>query len=237
MLTYFNHFFVQNDESYNLLYERGFTNVTISGDTRFDRVVEIAEKAKEIDSVSEFTGGRQVIIAGSTWEKDEELLVRFINEENTGVKFIIAPHQIHESHIVSIISGIKKKTVRFSLLNNENIHAVDVLVIDNIGMLSSLYRYGHVAYIGGGFGTGIHNILEAAAFGIPVIFGPNFYKFEEAKNLLKEGGAFSIKNNAELSEIFKLLLTDNEKREEAGNKAKKYVTFNTGATSIILNNT
>lgn len=234
ILHKFTHIFVQNKKSEYLLKQIGLNNVTISGDTRFDRVAEIARQAKEIEIAEKFKQDSQVIIGGSTWDKDEEILVEFINTSSLNIKYIIAPHEIHESNIQRIIKSINKPVIRFSLASTSNISDYKVLIIDNIGMLSSLYRYANIAYIGGGFGVGIHNILEAATFGLPVVFGPNYGKFQEAVDLVESGGAFPVKDYGSLKTQFENLLGRTEENE-AGKISREYVLKNQGATDIILN--
>ncbi len=236
ILHKFTHIFVQNKKSEQLLKDIGLDNITIAGDTRFDRVAEIARQAKEIEIAQKFKQDSPVIIGGSTWDKDEEILVEFINTSSLNIKYIIAPHEIHESGIQRIIKSINKPVTRFSLANTGNINDYKVLIIDNIGMLSSLYRYADIAYIGGGFGIGIHNILEAATFGLPVVFGPNYGKFQEAVDLVEAGGAFSITDSGSLKNQFEDLLGKN-KKIEAGKIAREYVIKNQGATNIILKGT
>ncbi len=179
--------FVQDKDSANLLNQLGLTNCRISGDTRFDRVKTLSEAAKDIEIARLFSEGHDCLVAGSTWPEDEEFLTRFINESDSKMRFIIAPHEINASRILQLTSRITRDFVLYSQAAQAEYTEKQVLIIDNIGMLSSLYRYGRIAYIGGGFGKGIHNILEAAAFGIPVIFGPNFEKFREARELLEPG--------------------------------------------------
>ncbi|MFO7658395.1 MAG: glycosyltransferase N-terminal domain-containing protein [Bacteroidales bacterium] len=234
MLGYFNHIFVQDEESLNLLSAFNITHISKSGDTRFDRVAEIARQTKTIDIAEKFRNSQTVVICGSTWAKDEEMLVKYINNSGTGLKYIVAPHEIHETHIQRIISGLKVPYVLFSDANHENVADTQVLIINNIGMLSSLYKYGDWAYIGGGFGAGIHNILEAATFNLPVVFGPNYQKFKEAVDLVETEGAFCIKDYNELSVIFSVLLYDKDKRERSGSMAGGYVIKNQGATEKIL---
>ncbi|MBN2610522.1 MAG: 3-deoxy-D-manno-octulosonic acid transferase [Bacteroidales bacterium] len=234
MLKFFNHIFVQNDESLNLLSDFNIKHTSKSGDTRFDRVAEIARQTKAIDIAEKFRNDNTVVICGSTWDKDEELLVKHINNSAKDLKYIIAPHEIHETHLQRIIAALKVPFVLFSDANFENVADKQVLIINNIGMLSSLYKYGDWAYIGGGFGVGIHNILEAATFNLPVVFGPNYHKFKEAVDLVQAGGAFSIEDFNGLSEIFKILFENKEKREYTGKIAGDYVIKNQGATEKIL---
>ena len=234
MLCYVTHFFVQNIESAELLKSINLTNVSISGDTRFDRVAENASKPRKLLEIERFCEGSNVIVAGSSWLKDEEYISEVI-QSFTNWKFIIAPHEIDEDHIQHVSALFKEKSILYSecVANAKTLIDVQILIIDNIGMLSSLYQYAQIAYIGGGFGSGIHNTLEAAAFGVPVIFGPKYHKFQEARDLLEIKAAFTIANAQELKDcIRKLTLTEN--RELTGNKAKDYVKSHTGATQMIL---
>ncbi|MBB5440926.1 3-deoxy-D-manno-octulosonic-acid transferase [Pedobacter sp. AK017] len=231
ILTYVSHFFVQNKQSIQLLKTINIRNATLSGDTRFDRVAENAASAKKLPLVELFCGTANVFIAGSTWPEDEALIAGLC-DQHPGWKFIIAPHEIDQSHI-SAIEKLFPQAVKYSSLTVEGTANGygQVLIIDNIGMLSALYAYGRIAYIGGGFGAGIHNTLEAVAFGIPVIFGPRYDKFQEAKDLIALGAAKSIDNMAELTAAAETLIRD----QEAGKIAKEYVISKTGATDQILN--
>ncbi len=233
ILRSFTHLFVQNEESASLLKTIGFGNVTVSGDTRFDRVYTIARKAVEFPLIRSFCSGKMTLIAGSTWSSDEEIIVRFINENKLPVRFILAPHEIHERGIRQLQESIKGKTTRYSSISESEINDADVLIIDTIGILSSVYQYGNIAYIGGGFGKGIHNILEAATFGLPVIFGPNFKKFREANDLIKLNGAFSIEKYDDFNKIINALLTDQHLLNAASENTKNYVRSNLGATDTI----
>lgn len=234
-LRKFDHLFVQNQKSLDLLKSIGINNVTVAGDTRFDRVAKVASEAKEFPFVAQFCGSNKVIIAGSTWPKDEEILAEFFKNKRDGIKLIVAPHEIDPHHIESIRNIFPVESILFSERDsNVNIDA-PILIIDCIGMLASLYRYGHIAYIGGGFGVGIHNTLEAATFGIPVIFGPNYHKFQEAKDLINLKAGFSINTPLEVVDLLNSFLNDEQLRIDAGNKSKKFVLSGVGATSIILN--
>jgi 3-deoxy-D-manno-octulosonic-acid transferase len=233
ILCKFTHIFVQNKLSKQILEYAGLYDVTVSGDTRFDRVIEIARQSKEIEAVEEFKQDDIIIIGGSTWHKDEELLTRFINGTSHNVKYIIVPHIINEGNIRHLERSIKKPLVKYSSADDNDISKFRVLIIDNIGMLSSLYKYADIAYIGGGFGAGIHNILEAAVFGLPVIFGPRHKKYQEALDLLKLGGAYTICDCENLKKYFEDLL-DPRLRKRAGEISEKYVAEKQGATKIIL---
>jgi 3-deoxy-D-manno-octulosonic-acid transferase len=234
MLFAFAHIFIQDEKSAALLQSIGIRNFTIAGDTRFDRVAAIARGAKKFPSVEKFKGSSPVVIAGSTWKPDEELLADFINK-STGVKFIIAPHEVSASNINRIHQLLKKRAVSFSKVQNSDFSDSDVLIIDSIGILSSLYQYGNVAYIGGGFGVGIHNILEAATFKLPIIFGPNYLKFKEAVDLADQKGAFPISDQNTLNSALKLLLDDKTELEKASAICKNYVEKNVGSTKLIIN--
>lgn len=236
MLHYYRHIFVQNESSKKLLESIGVNNVTISGDTRFDRVTEVAAEAKNIPAAEAFSREGVVMVAGSTWPEDELILANLLNIPS--LKMIIAPHEISENKIEHIISLVQEhgKVCRYSKSETSGVEGAKVLIIDNIGMLSSLYRYGRIAYIGGGFGKGIHNTLEAAAYGVPVIFGPNYKKFNEAKELVKLGGAFSIHNEDDLLRTVTRLINHREELENASSASGRYVQENQGATGIILKN-
>jgi 3-deoxy-D-manno-octulosonic-acid transferase len=233
---YFTHIFLQDEGSAELLSEIGTRNLTISGDTRFDRVASIAKSSQLFPVVDKFMDGKPLVIAGSTWEPDEDLLVPFINKQ-TGLKFIIVPHEISPPHLNRLTRMLKKPAVLFSQLNEADIHLSDVIIVDSIGLLSGLYRYGTFAYIGGGFGAGIHNILEAATFGLPVFFGPRYGKFREACQLIDLGGAFSV-TSAEAFENALLRLMDNsEELEKTSRISSDFIKNNQGSTDIILQNT
>lgn len=236
LLKKFTAIFVQNAGSDELLRKYNITHTFISGDTRFDRVNDIAQCVKQIPVVEEFSKGVPTIIAGSSWPADEDLLVRYINETQNNCKIVFAPHEIPESGIEHLFSILKVPAIRFSQAENKNLSDYKVLVIDNIGMLSSIYQYGVISYIGGGFGKGIHNTLEAATFGLPVIFGPNYLKFKEAVDLINLKGAFSITDFNQLKEILDILIENKERLANAGAVCKNYVSSNTGATQLILGN-
>ncbi|MFC5283737.1 3-deoxy-D-manno-octulosonic acid transferase [Pedobacter alpinus] len=237
ILSFVTHFFIQNKESAVLLNGIGFKNYTICGDTRFDSVLDLAKNKKEFPLIEAFKAEHKLIIAGSTWPQDEELIANYIKNLNGDWKIIFAPHEIGEDKILNLEKLLGDQSVRYSSLLNssENLNsAIKCIIIDNIGMLSSLYSYGDIAYIGGGFGVGIHNTLEAAAWGLPVVFGSNFQKFQEAKDLITNGGGFTIANQQELNIIFEKLINQPKFRIEAGLKAKNYVAVNIGATEVIM---
>ncbi|MBU8891965.1 MAG: 3-deoxy-D-manno-octulosonic acid transferase [Bacteroidales bacterium] len=237
LLRNFKHFFVQNDESKRLLAGINLNNVSVTGDTRFDRVYSIAENSKKLPLIEKFKDKSLVLVAGSTWKPDEEILLRYFNESNNKLKLIIAPHEIHHENIVRITKLIlpNLKTLKYSDANSENISTAQVLIIDSIGMLSSLYNYGDIAYIGGGFGKGIHNTLEAATFGVPLLFGPNYKKFQEAVDLINLGGACSVSGHEALKDKIEHLTDNLENAVFIGKTAADYVNNNRGATLKILN--
>ncbi|MBB2145574.1 3-deoxy-D-manno-octulosonic acid transferase [Pedobacter sp. LMG 31464] len=229
ILKFVTHFFVQNEESVSLLKSIGIDKVSLSGDTRFDRVYENAQQPKKIQEVEYFLGNSPTFIAGSTWLEDEKLLVS-LTEKYPDWKFIVAPHEIGISHIEEI-EKLFPNAIKFSALSSQlTTNKSQILIIDNIGMLSSLYQYAKVAYIGGGFGAGIHNTLEAAAFGLPVTFGPKYDKFQEAKDLIAIGAAKSISTSDELISAFDYFKAN----EMASADAEKYVEQKKGATEIIV---
>lgn len=231
MLGFVTHFFVQDEQSKHLLRTVNITNVTISGDTRFDRVWANAQNPKTLPQIETFKSGSKVFIAGSTWPADEHLIAQLI-DQYPDWKFIIAPHEIDEDRINKLTDLLPDRSyVRYSEISNFN---SDILIIDNIGMLSSLYQYGDIAYIGGGFGAGIHNTLEAAAFGLPVIFGPNYSRFKEAHDLINVGAGFSVDDEASLKTIANKLTHKQSFCANAGYKAKHYVKNNVGATEKII---
>jgi len=229
ILKYVSHFFVQNEESKVLLNSIGLNQVTVSGDTRFDRVYENALNPKPISLIEKFCGNSKILICGSTWTEDEVLLAN-LTSKYPDWKFIIAPHEIDHHHLESIEKLFPKATLYTNLNQQIDLNLSSVLIINNIGMLSSLYQYGTVAYIGGGFGAGIHNTLEAAAFGLPVIFGPKYNKFQEAKDLLEINAAKSISTIAALIMAF----DDFKDNRTASIAAQNYVAQKKGATEIII---
>lgn len=234
MLSCFKSLFVQNEASKALLSTIGVDNVVVAGDTRFDRVADIVKQAKDLPEIAQFKDDKTVVVGGSTWPKDEELLIPFINKDKTNTKYIIAAHEVHESHIKSICEALEVSYVRYTQMQKDELASSKVLVIDTIGVLSSAYRYGEIAYIGGGFGVGIHNTLEAATYGLPVLFGPNYHKFQEAVELVSEGAAYPIQNINELSKQLSTFLSDKVVLETSSEAAANYVSTNTGATELIL---
>ncbi|MCQ2217046.1 MAG: 3-deoxy-D-manno-octulosonic acid transferase [Paludibacteraceae bacterium] len=230
----FEHLFVQDANSKNLLESIGIKNVSVVGDTRFDRVLAIAKASKELPIVSAFKGDKNVLVAGSSWPKDEAFMLPYFNERQN-MKLIIAPHEIHESHLEEIISKLNRPYVRYSKTTPEEAAKADCLIIDCFGLLSSIYRYGEVAYVGGGFGVGIHNILEAAVYGMPVVFGPNYHKFREAVEMVKVGGAFPIQDGNDFGKLMDdLMNTESDSFKRASAEARQFVSDNCGATEAVL---
>lgn len=247
VLKCFTRFFVQNEESKRLLEGIGITAVDVVGDTRFDRVLQIKEAAKQLPICEAFRTGVassqsadvphhdfKVFVAGSSWPPDENIFIPFFNEHKDW-RLLIAPHVIAEEHLKLILSLIKgKKVVRYTQTTPEEAAEADVLIIDCFGLLSSMYNYGDVAYIGGGFGVGIHNTLEAAVWNMPVIFGPNNKKFQEAQDLLKSGGGFEINTYEDFSGLMSSLMNDEAFLKQAGDKAGTFVAHLAGATDKVL---
>lgn len=234
MLKGYKQLFVQNQSSSDLLSTIGVSNVTISGDTRFDRVAAIAENVKQLPIVESFVGDSFALIAGSTWPDDEQLLAQLVNEVSD-LKIVIAPHEIGESHIQEILGRLEgKNVIRYTQADAISVQDAQVLIVDTIGILSSVYRFGKIAYIGGGFGVGIHNTLEAATFGLPIVFGPNYQKFQEAKDLVALGGAFSIQNYNQLNEVICRLMKNTLTLDGASQVSGRYIAENVGATAKIM---
>jgi len=233
VLKTFSHLFVQNEVSEKLLASIGVTDVTIVGDTRFDRVLDICTVAKDLPLVKAFKGNSKTFVAGSSWGPDEDIFIRYFNE-HPEMKLVIAPHVVSDSHLKEIMEKVKRPCVRYTEATAENVSKADCLIIDCYGLLSSIYRYGEISYIGGGFGVGIHNVLEAAVYGIPVIFGPNNKKFREAQHLLKKKGGFEINDYEEFKRLMDRFLTDNSYLQQAGNAAGDYVKNNSGALEKIM---
>jgi len=232
-LQTFNHFFVQNHVSENLLNNIGFKNVSLSGDTRFDRVFNITQHQKKLDFISDFTRGKNTLVAGSTWPDDEHILINYINNyASESEKFILAPHNIKKDEIEQIIALCNKPCVRYSD-KNKNPEA-QVLIIDSIGLLTSVYGYANMAYVGGGFNkSGIHNILEPATYGLPIIIGPNYKKFNEAKDLIALKSCISIADSKSFNKTYSQLINNKEEIKIKGNISNSYIVKNVGATDII----
>ncbi len=234
LLRCYTHLYVQDEESRQLLAGIGVENVTIAGDTRFDRVSDIMANNIEIPQAKALTDNDSLtIVAGSSWSPDEDLLLPYFNTHKS-VKLIIAPHEVDAERIADIESRLTRKSCCLSVASVEEVSRVDCLIVDCYGKLSSLYRYGDIAYIGGGFGEGIHNINEAAVYNMPVLFGPKYGKFKEAKDLIARGGAFSFKDEAGFVEIMDALTTDKSRLSQSGGVAGEYIRENLGATERIF---
>ena len=233
MLFQFEHFFVQDQQSVELLGRIGLTNVTKAGDTRFDRVAEIARNGKVIPLVEKFKNNQQLVVAGSTWKPDEELLIEYIHA-HPDIKFIIAPHETKRGNIERLINLLKTPVVCYTKATDDEVMDKQVLIVDTIGLLSSIYRYADVAYIGGGFGVGIHNTLEAAIFGMPIVFGPNYLRFNEATAMVKLQVAFPVNNYPQLNTILESLFSDKENRERIALACIRFTDQNLGATQTII---
>ena len=233
MLKKFTRIYVQDQLSQDLLKSIGLENFAASGDTRFDRVMQIAAEAKSIPQLEQFRGDERLFLAGSSWKPDEEIIARYIEKNPGKMKWVFAPHEVDEENILRLEKLFTSKCVRFSGFTAGNTDA-RVMIIDNIGMLSSAYRYAYIAEVGGGFGKGIHNVLEPACWGIPVLFGPEHLRFREALELIVNGGAATFKNFDEFEAIMDRWMTDENLYRQAAESAGKYVTKNSGATARIM---
>ena len=233
VLKTFAHLFVQNEESKQLLAEIGVKNTTVVGDTRFDRVLDICAAAKQLPLVQKFKGDALTFVAGSSWGPDEDIFIKYFNA-HPEMKLIIAPHVVNDGHLKEIESKLQRSCVRYTKATEENVEQADCLIIDCYGLLSSIYRYGEISYIGGGFGVGIHNVLEAAVYGIPVIFGPNNKKFREAQHLLANKGGFEINGYEDFEQLMNKFLADEAYLKQSGQAAGDYVKGNAGAMDKIM---
>ena len=231
----FNHIFTQNKTSKKLLEDIGCRNVTLSKDTRFDRVTNQLNQDNSLPIIEHFLDGKKAIVAGSTWPEDNEIISPYINKDNRSLKFIIAPHDVSPKYINTLKDEFSDKGVLLSNYDMDIDNTKNILVIDCIGILSKLYSYASLAYIGGGMGTsGLHNTLEAAVFGIPIIIGKNYNKFPEAKEMIKMGGAVSVSSAEEFNSAIENFISNQNYREECGNKNKSYIDLNRGASDIIF---
>lgn len=233
VLRCFTHFFVQNEKSKHLLHTIGIDTVDVVGDTRFDRVLQIKEKAQKLPIVEAFKADKKVFVAGSSWAPDEDIFIPFMNECKDW-KMIIAPHVISEEHLKRIEEKCKGKTVRYTATTPEEAAQAQCLLIDCFGLLSSVYHYGEVAYVGGGFGVGIHNVLEAVVWKMPVLFGPNHQRFQEAQELIKAKGGFEITDSSSFAHMMQQFMTQQEYLRLSGEAAGSYVESKAGATHKIL---
>lgn len=240
VLDCFTHFFVQNEESRELLSQIGIDRATVVGDTRFDRVLQIKEASKQLPLIEAFVGTAEqhptkVFVAGSSWEPDEDIFIKYFNEHKDW-KLIIAPHVIGENHLKAIVSKLDRKVTRYSVATTESARQADCIIIDCFGLLSSIYHYGSVSYIGGGFGNGIHNVLEAAVWSVPVVFGPNNKHFQEAQGLLKVQGGYQIENYQEFAELMNRFDNNADFLAQSGKQAGLFVSSRAGATQKIIDN-
>ena len=233
VLKTFAHLFVQNEESKKLLASIGVTNTTVVGDTRFDRVLDICAAAKQLPLVQKFKGDALTFVAGSSWGPDEDIFIQYFNA-HPEMKLIIAPHVVNDGHLKEIMAKLQRPCVRYTQATEENVGKADCLIIDCYGLLSSIYRYGEISYVGGGFGVGIHNVLEAAVYGIPVIFGPNNKKFREAQHLLANKGGFEVNGYEDFKQLMDKFLTDEAYLRASGKAAGDYVKGNSGAMEKIM---
>lgn len=233
VLRCFTKFFVQNQQSKDLLSSIGINNVEITGDTRFDRVLSIKEKAQALPLIEKFVNHKNTFVAGSSWTPDEEIFIEYFNQHPQW-KLIIAPHVVNKEHISAIRNKVKGRVVLYSEINKGDIETADCLIIDCYGLLSSIYQYGDVTYVGGGFGAGIHNVLEAAVWNVPVIFGPNNHNFMEARNLIAIGGGFEINNYDDFDNLLNRFSSSPDCLKQAGEQAGHFVETCTGATCRIL---
>jgi len=235
-LSKFDHLFVQNEESLALLKDHGFEQASISGDTRYDRVISQLAMNNQLDFMDKFTAsGELTMVFGSTWPEDLSITLDAINNAPEHIKFVIAPHQINSAQIQKLKKSITKKVLCFSEIENQNLEELQVLIVDTIGLLTKIYSYADLAYVGGGMGlSGLHNVLEPAAFGIPIVIGKNFEKFPEAKMLRRLGGLFSVSSANEFVSIFEKLISDSMFREKSGQISGHFVNSEAGATQKIL---
>lgn len=233
-LKAFTHFFVQDQKSQELLKNINYHNVSISGDTRFDRVSEILQRDNQLGFMDSFKNGQCCLVAGSTWAEDEEILMDHINSSSGEIKYVLAPHTIKPAHVERIKAAISKKVVCFSKIENKNLGEYEVLIIDTIGLLTKIYSYANIAYVGGAFATGLHNTLEPAVYGIPVIIGPDYHGFKEAEDLVNKGGIHVITHKTEFRSIMDRLTTDSGFAQEVGAINSSYIQQNVGATEQVL---
>ena len=233
-LKKFDHLFIQDQKSADLLDAIGIKNHTLSGDTRFDRVMEILGQEKSLPLISHFIQDQPCLVAGSTWPEDEQLIVPYINSSQEQLKFILVPHDIKPAHIRSLTRSIKKPTTLYSELSETSDSDFSVLVVDSIGLLTSLYRFAQIAYVGGGFATGLHNTLEPAVYGIPVLIGPQFEGFREAEELVKLKGILTVQDKQSFRDTCDELFENHTMRKETGMVNASYIKKNVGATSKIM---
>lgn len=233
-LKAFDHFFVQDIGSKTLLQEIGFTNTTVSGDTRFDRVAKILDQHNAMDFMDGFKSGQLCCVAGSTWPEDEEILVNYINATTHNIKFVLAPHTIKPSKIDKLKASLEVPAICYSEINDNELSSYQVLIVDTIGLLTKIYSYANIAYVGGAFATGLHNTLEPAVFGVPVIIGPDYSGFKEAEDLVALKGIHTVQDKAEFKILMDRFVTDSEYRESIGKINTSYIQKNLGATDSFM---
>ena len=232
VLHYVTHFFVQNEESRDLLASIGYQNVTVTGDTRFDRVIDINRQAKPLPVIETFKKQSAMLVAGSTWTPDEDIIIPYFNQ-HPEMKLILAPHVIDEWHLKEIEGKLHRPSLRLSQATHDRLQESDCIIVDCFGLLSSIYRYGEVAYVGGGFGVGIHNVPEAAVYGIPVLFGPNNKKFQEAQDLLHLGACHEVTDSSCFSSLMDRFFAEPDYLAQCGQLSGEYIRKNAGASDMI----
>ena len=233
-LKSFHHFFVQDENSKGLLQNLGFTNVTVSGDTRFDRVSQILERDNQLDFMQTFKQDKTCFVAGSTWPEDEKILVEYINSSSTAFKFVLAPHTMKASQMDKLVNSISKKVLKYSEIDSNEVSSADVLIIDTIGLLTKIYSYADIAYVGGGFATGLHNTLEPAVFGIPVIIGPQYQGYKEAEALVENKGIIPIDSFDSFKTVLTRFTENPQLVESTGKINANYIKQNQGASNRII---
>jgi 3-deoxy-D-manno-octulosonic-acid transferase len=234
-LRHITHFFVQDATSADLLHSIGIDNVSLSGDTRFDRVSEILARDNTLPFMDAFTRGKTCLVAGSTWPQDEAILVPHINDTRGTLKYVLAPHDINPEHIAALQKSISKKAQLYSAMEEAALPDTQVLIIDTIGLLTRIYSYADIAYVGGGFATGLHNTLEPAVFGIPVLIGPEYHRFREATDLVDKKGLLVVRNISDFDQVVARLLAEPGFRQRTGQVNSRYISENKGASVVIMN--
>ncbi|NYJ26818.1 3-deoxy-D-manno-octulosonic acid transferase [Allomuricauda sp. ARW1Y1] len=233
-LQKFDAYFVQDDDSKKLLDSIGITKVQVGGDTRLDRVSEILERNNCLDFMDRFKNNQLCLVAGSTWPEDESILIDYINRTEERLKFVIAPHQIKPAHVAKITAALQKPSICYSALGDQNLKEIDVMIIDTIGLLTKIYSYANIAYVGGGFATGLHNTMEPAVFGVPIIIGPQFEGFKEAEDLVREGGIVPVSSKDSFSNLMNDFLTHPTTLQNKGKINSDYINSNKGASDLIM---
>ena len=233
-LQKFDTYFVQDDDSKKLLDSIGITKVQVGGDTRLDRVSEILERNNRLDFMDRFKNNQLCLVSGSTWPEDESILIDYINRTEERLKFVIAPHQIKPAHVAKITAVLQKPSICYSALGDQNLKEIDVMIIDTIGLLTKIYSYANIAYVGGGFATGLHNTMEPAVFGVPIIIGPQFEGFKEAEDLVREGGIVPVSSKDSFSNLMNDFLTHPTTLQNKGKINSDYINSNKGASDLIM---